>query len=70
MLEIVLVPYEEGIVGQYPGIFLFSNVSRMMRPVLHLASQKIEMIGTFEQVYLNIAVTQSEIIPEVCISIC
>ncbi|KAF4528628.1 hypothetical protein B566_EDAN009232 [Ephemera danica] len=65
MLEIVLVPHEDGIVGQYPGIFLFSAVSRMMRPVMQLASQKIEMIGTFEQVYLNIAMIPEEIIPGV-----
>lgn len=32
----------------------------MMRPVLNLAVNKIEFIGTFEQVYMEIAVTPQE----------
>lgn len=31
-----------------------------MRPVLNLAANKVEMIGTFEQVYMNIAVVREE----------
>lgn len=48
-MEIVLVP-REAKCGQYPGLFLFTNAARMMRPVINLAAQKVEMIGTFEQV--------------------
>ncbi|BES88059.1 Hypothetical protein polymerase [Nesidiocoris tenuis] len=58
-LEIVLVPFAK-IKGQHPGLFLFSGPARMMRPVLNLAAQKVELIGTFEQVYIDICITQQE----------
>lgn len=32
----------------------------MMRPVMNLAAKKVEYIGTFEQIYLNICVTPEE----------
>lgn len=57
-MEIVLVPKKTG--GQYPGLFLFIGSARMMRPVWNLSQQKIEMIGTFEQVYLDIAIKKEE----------
>jgi DNA-directed RNA polymerase I subunit RPA2 len=58
-MEIVVVPKKEG--GQYPGVFLFIGAARMMRPVLNLEFNKIEMIGTFEQVYLEVAIKKEEI---------
>lgn len=58
-LEIVLVPSKKT-VSQYPGLFLFTGPARMMRPVWNLVTNKIELIGTFEQVYLNICVTPEE----------
>lgn len=61
--EIVWVPKKEG--GQFPGLFLFVGAARMMRPVLNLALNKIENIGTFEQVYLEIAIKKEEIYPGV-----
>lgn len=61
--EIVLVPKKDS--GQYPGIFLFVGSARMMRPVFNLAHKKIEYIGTFEQVYLEIAIKKEEIYPNV-----
>ena len=36
--------------GQYPGLFLFTDVARMIRPVTNLRTKKTEYIGTFEQV--------------------
>ncbi len=36
--------------GQFPGLFLFATPSRMMRPVLNLATNTHELIGSFEQV--------------------
>ena len=57
-VEIVFVPRIVG--GQYPGIFLFARSARMMRPVLNLAAGAVELIGTFEQVYLNISVVERE----------
>ncbi|CAK1540944.1 unnamed protein product [Leptosia nina] len=59
--EIVLIPKLET-PAQYAGVFLFTNETRMMRPVINLATGQLEMIGTMEQLYLDIAVSQAEII--------
>lgn len=56
--EIVLVPKRQK--GQFPGIFLFTSLARMMRPVINLTAKKIEYIGTFEQLYLDICITPNE----------
>ncbi|XP_012263302.2 DNA-directed RNA polymerase I subunit RPA2 [Athalia rosae] len=58
-MEIVLVPKMEG-PSQYPGLFLFTGPARMMRPVMNLIVKKVELIGTFEQVYMNICITTEE----------
>lgn len=58
-LEIALVPIKEN-VSQYAGLFMFTGPARMMRPLLNIAANKIELIGTFEQVYLDICVTLNE----------
>ncbi|XP_001606574.2 DNA-directed RNA polymerase I subunit RPA2 [Nasonia vitripennis] len=58
-MEIVLVP-KKNVPSQYPGVFLFTGPTRMMRPVKNLSVNKTELIGTFEQVYLNICVTAEE----------
>ncbi|XP_034948641.1 DNA-directed RNA polymerase I subunit RPA2 [Chelonus insularis] len=57
--EIVLVP-KKNVPAQYPGLYLFTGPTRMMRPVLNLASNQIELIGTFEQVFLDICIDPSE----------
>lgn len=62
-MEIVLVPKKS--MGQFPGLFLFYGAARMMRPVLNLKYNRIEKIGTFEQVYLEIAITKEEMYPGV-----
>ncbi|KIY42894.1 beta and beta-prime subunits of DNA dependent RNA-polymerase [Fistulina hepatica ATCC 64428] len=58
-LEIGLVPLSEG--GQYPGLFLFSSRSHMMRPVKYLENGRDDQVGSFEQVYMDIACTPEEI---------
>lgn len=58
-MEIVLVP-KKSVPSQYPGVFLFTGPARMMRPVKNLSVNKTELIGTLEQVYLNICVTAEE----------
>lgn len=58
-MEIALVP-KKNVPAQYPGLYLFTNPARMMRPVMNLAAKKVEYIGTFEQIYLNICVTPEE----------
>ena len=60
-LEIGFVPESKG--GQYPGLFLLSSKARMMRPVKLLANGKNDQVGSFEQVYMNIAVKPDEIEP-------
>lgn len=56
--EIVLVPKKDG--GQFPGLFIFLGAARMMRPVLNLQFNQIEMIGTFEQIFLEVALSKDE----------
>uniref|UniRef100_X1YWB5 DNA-directed RNA polymerase subunit beta n=1 Tax=Capitella teleta TaxID=283909 RepID=X1YWB5_CAPTE len=51
--------------SQYPGLFLFSSCARFIRPVTNLLHDKREMVGSFEQVYMDICVTASEAIPGV-----
>ena len=51
---------KKNVPAQYPGLFLFTNAARMMRPVINLAMQKIELIGTFEQIYMEICVNPQE----------
>jgi len=62
-LEIGLVPPSDG--GQYPGLFIFASRSRMMRPVKYVLNGKDDQIGSFEQVYMDIAVSPNEIEPAV-----
>ncbi|BFZ58330.1 DNA-directed RNA polymerase I subunit rpa2 [Savitreella phatthalungensis] len=61
-IEIGFVPPSRG--GQYPGLFLFANASRMMRPVKYLGESKTraDLIGSFEQVYMDIACLEDEVI--------
>ncbi|KAK4683850.1 DNA-directed RNA polymerase I subunit RPA2, partial [Tremellales sp. Uapishka_1] len=58
-LEVGYVPVTKG--GQYPGLYLFGSRSRMMRPVTYLKNGKEDHLGTFEQVYMDIACTKGEI---------
>ncbi|GMM31362.1 DNA-directed RNA polymerase I core subunit [Martiniozyma asiatica (nom. inval.)] len=47
--------------GQYPGLYLFGGRARMIRPVKYLPLGKKDILGAFEQVFMNIAVIPSEI---------
>lgn len=58
-LEIGAVPPSNG--GQYPGLYLFSSRARMMRSVRYLANGREDSIGSFEQVYMDIAVKPEEV---------
>eukprot|EP00039_Didymoeca_costata_P006993 m.95259 g.95259 ORF g.95259 m.95259 type:complete len:1143 (+) comp13484_c0_seq4:183-3611(+) len=57
-LEIALVL--QSVRGQYPGLYLFSQPARFIRPVRNLRVNKTEMIGSFEQAYMNIACDSSD----------
>lgn len=62
-LEIGYVPPSTK--GQYPGLYLFGGHSRMMRPTKYLPLDKEDILGPFEQVYMNIAVIPEEIQPSI-----
>lgn len=56
-LEVGYVPLSLG--GAYPGLYLFTNPARFVRPVRNLSSlpngkQSIELIGPFEQAFMEI----------------
>jgi DNA-directed RNA polymerase I subunit RPA2 len=58
-IEIGYIPITKG--GQYPGLYIFSSRSRMMRPVKYLENGKRDHLGTFEQVYMDVACTEQEV---------
>eukprot|EP00899_Mesostigma_viride_P003894 jgi/Mesvir1/13505/Mv10505-RA.1 len=52
-MEVAYIPCR--VFGEYPGLFLFTQPARMMRPVKRLdASGSLQMIGSLEQVYMDI----------------
>ncbi|KAH9869176.1 DNA-directed RNA polymerase I subunit RPA2 [Plenodomus lingam] len=59
-LEIGHVPNSNG--GQYPGVYMFSQKSRMYRPVKYLPLGKLDYVGPFEQPYMSISCTDAEIV--------
>lgn len=58
-LEVGYVPNSKG--GQYPGIYMASTPSRMVRPVKYLPLGKEDFIGPGEQPFMSIAVVEPEI---------
>lgn len=56
VLEVALILPSPG--GLFPGLFLFTTPSRMLRPVHQRTSQSqsVEMIGTLEQVFMDISI--------------
>lgn len=61
-LEIGFVPISNG--GLYPGLYMFSGTSRMIRPVKYLPADSLDFVGPFEQQYMTIACTETDVIPE------
>ena len=60
-LEIGHVPTSNG--GLYPGLYLFTEPARMIRPVKYLPSDKLDFVGPFEQQYMEIACVEDDILP-------
>nr|ALK02060.1 RNA polymerase I second largest subunit [Wickerhamiella domercqiae] len=58
-VEVGYVPPSAG--GQFPGLYLFTGLARMTRPVKHLGLNAEDWVGPFEQPYMNIAVAPEEI---------
>lgn len=63
-MEISFIPRTKQ-ASQFPGIFIFTNPARMVRPVKNLVSKTTELIGTLEQVYLHVALNPEDVIPGV-----
>ena len=59
-LEVGYVPSSNA--GQYPGIYMFSSPSRMLRPVKYLPLDKMDYVGSFEQPFMSIACTEPEVV--------
>ena len=59
-LEIGHVPNSNG--GLYPGLFMFSQMSRMIRPVKYLSLNKKDYVGPFEQPFMDIACIATDVI--------
>jgi DNA-directed RNA polymerase I subunit RPA2 len=47
--------------GAYPGLYIFTQPARMIRPVLHLKTRQVEWIGPMEQVHMDIACLSDDI---------
>ncbi|MGH0131111.1 UNVERIFIED_CONTAM: hypothetical protein FKN15_041994 [Acipenser sinensis] len=62
--EIVLVP-QTGKASIYPALLIFTTPCRMVRPIRNLALGKEELIGTFEQLFLDVGILEEEIVPGV-----
>lgn len=52
--ELAYFPYSK-LGGVYPGLYIFTEPGRMIRPVLHLKTRCVEWIGPMEQVFMDIA---------------
>mmetsp|Transcript_1430 Transcript_1430/g.1921 ORF Transcript_1430/g.1921 Transcript_1430/m.1921 type:complete len:1240 (+) Transcript_1430:30-3749(+) len=59
-LEVALIPTGNS-GGPYPGLYMFTGAARLVRPVLHRATGKIELIGPMEQPFLDIACLDMDI---------
>ena len=62
-LEVGFVDMSHG--GLYPGLYLFSDPSRMIRPVKYIPLEKTDYVGPFEQQFMNIACVPTDIIPTI-----
>ena len=51
-IEVAYIPFEMG--GPQPGLYLFTQAARMMRPVRQNSSQAPELIGSLEQYNMSI----------------
>jgi DNA-directed RNA polymerase I subunit RPA2 len=58
--ETLEIAFTQIIYSQYPAVYLFSGPARMVRPVVNIKYNDIELIGTFEQPFLSIALSKEE----------
>ena len=58
--ELAYIPYS-ALGGAYPGLYIFTEPGRMIRPTLQLQTRKVEWIGPMEQVFMDIACLPSDV---------
>lgn len=62
-LEIALILPSNG--GIFPGLYLFTTSCRMLRSVWQVDRKREELISSFEQMFLHIAIYPNEAIPSI-----
>ncbi|XP_021553035.2 DNA-directed RNA polymerase I subunit RPA2 isoform X2 [Neomonachus schauinslandi] len=60
-MEVALIPMT-GKPSLYPGLFLFTTPCRLVRPVQNLELGREELIGTMEQIFMNVAIFEDEVL--------
>uniref|UniRef100_A0A8D1FE91 DNA-directed RNA polymerase n=1 Tax=Sus scrofa TaxID=9823 RepID=A0A8D1FE91_PIG len=60
-MEVVLIPMT-GKPSLYPGLYLFTTPCRLVRPVQNLGLGREELIGTMEQIFMNVAIFEDEVL--------
>uniref|UniRef100_A0A8C3WA75 DNA-directed RNA polymerase n=1 Tax=Catagonus wagneri TaxID=51154 RepID=A0A8C3WA75_9CETA len=60
-MEVVLIP-ATGKPSLYPGLYLFTTPCRLVRPVQNLELGREELIGTMEQIFMNVAIFEDEVV--------
>jgi DNA-directed RNA polymerase I subunit RPA2 len=60
-MEVAYIPPSANKGGAYPGIYIFTQPGRFIRPVLHLDQKQVEWVGPMEQVFMNIACLSQDI---------
>lgn len=58
-LEVGCIPKTNG--GQYPGLYIFSQAARLLRPVKYLPLDRQDFVGSFEQPFMAIACNEKDI---------
>jgi DNA-directed RNA polymerase I subunit RPA2 len=53
--------YKGTVGGPYPGLFLFTESARLVRPVIHRETGHTEMIGPMEQPFMDIACLDEDV---------
>lgn len=63
-MELAYLPRSEGLQygGVYPGLYIFTQPGRLIRPVVHLSTRRVEWVGPMEQVFMDIACLNDDII--------
>lgn len=59
-LEVCYIP-ESAKGGAFPGLFLFTDPCRMLRPVVNLSAGQVELIGPMAQTFMEIACRPEEV---------